>query len=105
MNWQTSKIVDSNTLKYGASKVARIFGVDRTLVKTWAYHFQNYLNPNANPGKGIEREFTADDLSTLAYIFSNWEDEPDIQAIEYGLNSGYQYEEPFKNITMEKKPI
>lgn len=97
--------MDSNTLKYGASKVARIFGVDRTLVKTWAYHFQNYLNPNANPGKGIEREFTVDDLSTLAYIFSYWEDEPDIQAIEHGLNNGYQFEEPFKHIAMGKKPI
>lgn len=38
-------------------------------------------------------------------FFSCWEDEPDIQAIEHGLNSGYQYEEPFNSITMGKKPI
>ena len=80
------------TLKYGVSEVARIFEIDRDTVKSWAYHFSDYLEQNANPGKGISRQFSIEDIRVLAYVFLNWEDEPDIENIRYGLNSNNHWD-------------
>ena len=35
----------------------------------------------------------------------HWEDEPDIESIKYGLNSGDQYEHPYSEIAKEYTPI
>lgn len=75
------------SLKYGVSEVARIFEVDRDTVKSLAYHFSEYLNSEANPEKGISRQFSIEDIRVLAYVFLYWEDEPDFENIRYGLNS------------------
>lgn len=75
------------TLKYGVSEVARIFEVDRNTIKSWAYHFSDYLNSEANPEKGITRQFCIEDIRVLAYVFLYWEDEPDFENIRHGLNS------------------
>ncbi len=92
-------------LKYKVSEVAQLLKVDRKLIKDWAYHFSEYLNPRANPEKGFEREFTADDLCTLSYISMYWEDNPDFENIKWGLNSGSQFEYPFTEIAIEATPI
>lgn len=92
-------------MKYKVSEVAKLLGVDNKLIKNLAYFFPEYLNPLANPEKGIEREFTTDDLCTLSYILMYWEDNPDFENIRYGLNSGSQFEYPFTEIAVEATPI
>ncbi len=92
-------------LRYSVSDIAKLLDVDRKLIKDWAYHFSDYLNSKANPPKGIEREFTSDDLCTLSYVLMYWEDDPDIENIKYGLNSDSQFEYPFTQIAIEATPI
>ncbi len=36
-----------NSTKFGVSEVARMFEVERDVVKTWAYHFSDYLSAEA----------------------------------------------------------
>jgi hypothetical protein len=79
------------------SEVARIFRVDRDQVKAWAYHFKEFLSPEANPPKGRTRQFRDEDIPILAYIYYHWEEKPDLESITYGLNRGdhrdYLFEE------------
>ena len=76
-------------MKFGVSETARIFEVDRNLVKTWAYHFSDYLGSGANPGKGLPRQFSADDLRVLAFISMYWEDQPDLEYIKIAGPAGF----------------
>lgn len=92
-------------LKYKVSDISRILRVEKKLVKDWAYHFSEYLNPYANPHKGVEREFTVEDICTLSYIYFYWEEDPDFENIEYGLNRGEQFEYPFSESATEAIPI
>ncbi|QHV97294.1 hypothetical protein [Spirosoma endbachense] len=82
------------SMKYGVSETARFFGVDRDTLKTWAYVFAGYLSSEANPGKGKARQFSIEDLRVFAHVLFYWEDEPDIEAIRYGLNSNSHFEDP-----------
>ena len=75
--------------------MAELLSVDKKTIKDWAYHFSDYLSSNANPVKGLTREFTVDDLCTFGYISMYWEDSPDIDNIKYGLNSNSQFEYPY----------
>jgi hypothetical protein len=92
-------------LKFGVSEVARLFKVDRDLVKKWAYHFSEYLEPGANPPKGTPRVFSAEDLRVLAYVQMYWEDQPDYENIKAGLNSDSHFEEPFSEFLSTVTPL
>lgn len=92
-------------LKFGVSEIARILKVDKRLVKDWTYHFSTYLNPKANPEKGLEREYTTEDICTLGYISTYWEDNPDIENIKYGLNSNDQFDYPYNEFVIQAMPI
>lgn len=105
MNELGKPIMINYRLKYSVSEVAKILEVDKQLIKNWSYHFSSYLNPNANPNKGIEREFTANDLSTLGYISMYWEENPDFENIQYGLNSNEQFEYPYSEFANEAIPF
>jgi hypothetical protein len=83
-----------NNLKFTVAEVSRMFEADKDTVKTWAYKFSEYLTANANPPKGIPREFQLEDIRIMAYVFSEWEDDPDIECIKMGLNSNNHYENP-----------
>lgn len=85
----------------GVSEVARLLGTNRDVVKTWAYHFQEYLSAVANPGKGAPRRFTPDDVQVLAYVAMYWEAQPDLDYIRGGLNRENHLEEPFSEIRAE----
>jgi len=78
-----------------ASEIAKIFGVDASQVKRWAWIFTDYLSAEANPPKGEVRTFSDGDLLVLCYVFDEWEDQPDIGAIKIGLNLEYHYEERY----------
>jgi hypothetical protein len=88
-------------LKYGVSEVAKILEIGKQEIKDMAYHFKEYLNPNANPEKGIEREFTVEDICTLGYIYMYWEGNPDFENIRYGLNSNDQFEYPYSELATQ----
>ena len=92
-------------LKFRVSEVAKILEVEKRLVKDWAYHFSEYMNPNANPQKGIEREFTIEDICTFGYISMYWEDNPDFEYIKYGLNSNEQFDYPLNELATQVTPI
>src|SRR5690554_3008496 len=92
-------------MKLSISEVAKLLKVDRHLIKTWAFRFADYLNPLANPTKGTPRQFVPSDLSVLAYISYYWEDNPDIENIIYGLNSGDYNEHPFNEVILEALPF
>jgi hypothetical protein len=92
-------------MNFGVSDIARLFEVDKNLVKTWAYHFAEYLAPAANPAKGLSREFSAEDLRVLAYVFMYWEDEPDYETIKIGLNTNSHFEEQCNNFLSENTPL
>jgi len=97
-------------MKRTPSQISKIFGVDRDVVKNWAYHFKDYLSNCANPPKGEVRKFENEDIPILAYVYEHWEDEPDIESIKIGLNRGdYQesrYYEPlyFNSPIFQKLP-
>lgn len=80
------------SLKYGVSETAKMFDVDRQTIKTWAYVFIDYLSRAANPGTGLIRQFTIEDVRVFAYVLMYWEENPDIEYIKIGLNSRSQFE-------------
>lgn len=87
------------------SDVAHIFKVGRDTVKQWAYEFKEYLSPYANPGKGLERKFTGEDIQVLAYVFEYWEDEPDYECIKIGLNCEYHRDDRYLEVAHLSSPI
>lgn len=92
-------------LKYGVAEVAKILEIEKQVIKNMAYHFKEYLNPNANPETGKIREFTVEDICTLGYVYMYWEEEPDFDNIRYGLNANEQFEYPYSELATKAKPI
>lgn len=93
-------------MKFTVADAARILKVEKDLVKEWAYKFLSYLNAKANPDKGQPREFNIDDIRVMVYIFTYWEDDPDIEYIKIGLNSNSHYEhEITDNLLIEITPL
>jgi hypothetical protein len=92
-------------MKMGVSEVARILGVDRNLVKKWVFHFKEHLTQEANPSKGTPRQFTPADLQVFAYVSTYWEDDPDFENIEAGLNCGDHQREPYDDLLTLVTPL
>lgn len=92
-------------MKYGVAETARILGVDIQQLKSWAYQFRHNLSASTNPEKGTPRIFTAEDVLVLLYVSHFWEDEPDVEAIVAGLNSGYHFEEIYVHTLWNHTPL
>lgn len=92
-------------MKFSVSEVARLLKIEKSLVKTWAYRFAEYLNPLSNPSKGLSRQFVPSDLPVLAFVSYSWEEEPDMESIKQGLNAGDHNDYPFKEILTEALPF
>ena len=93
-------------MKYAVADVAKIFQVEKKVVKDWAYYFSDYLNPLANPPKGTERIFSIEDIRILAYVFYYWDDKPDIENIKMELNSNNHFDnELIDNLMIEITPF
>jgi hypothetical protein len=88
-----------------ASEIARILEVQPGQVKSWAFTFKDYLGAQANPRKGATRTFSDSDVLVLAYVWWNWETEPDLDAIRAGLNSGEHYGREFCELLYRHTPI
>lgn len=92
-------------MRFGVSEVARLLKVDRDSVKTWAHFFRDYLKPPANPPKGSPRQFCADGLRVLAYVSMYWEDDPDLESIQCGLNREDHFEEVYDQFMTTVTPL
>ena len=75
------------------SQTARILGVDPQQVKTWAWLFKEHLSSQANPAKGSSRAFTDSDVLALMHVATHWEEHPDMENIEIGLNREDHYDD------------
>lgn len=97
--------MQNNSVKYGVSEVSKALDVEKILIKDWSFYFKEYLNPKANPGTGIKREYTVDDFGVFNYVNFYWEEEPDIDSIKIGLNNNDHLDYPFNEIEKEVTPI
>lgn len=92
-------------MTFGVSDIARHLSIERDVVKKMAWHFKEYLKPEANPSSGSVRTFSIDDFRVLWYVHHYWEDEPDFENIKIGLNSNDHFEYPFNEIIGAIGPI
>jgi hypothetical protein len=75
------------------SQTARVLGVHVQQVKAWAWRFKEHLSTQANPPTGQPRTFTDSDVLALMHVCMHWEDKPDFENIEAGLNCGEHYQD------------
>ena len=88
------------------SQTARILSVDVQQVKTWAWLFKEHLSSQANPAKGRPRAFTDSDVLALIHVAMHWEDNPDMENIEIGLNRGDHYDDDrYREILYAHTPL
>ena len=85
------------------SQTARILGANIQQVKKWAWVFKDYLSSQANPAKGRSRTFTDADVLALIHVALHWEENPDIEAIQIGLNYGNHDE--YRHFIYQNTPI
>jgi hypothetical protein len=75
-------------------------------VKTWAWRFKEHLSGQANPPKGRSRAFTDSDVLALMHVALNWEDDPDIENIEAGLNCEEHYDnDRYREMLYRRTPL
>ena len=98
------KMMVSNGL-YDLSTVKELLQLSKDDITLYIHNFIEYFSKYSQPGKGIERKFTIDDVSKLAYISFYWESYPDMESIKIGLNREEYLEYPFSNIYFELTPI
>lgn len=77
--------MDSNGF-YTIRKVKEILELSKDEITLYVFKFSQYFSSNCQPAKGCERLFTLDDIKILNYIHFYWEDNPDYECIEIGLN-------------------
>lgn len=87
------------------SQTARILGVDVQQVKTWAWLFKEHLGPQANPPRGRPRTFTDSDVLALIHVAMHWEERPDMEAINIGLNREDHHEDKYRELLYRNTPI
>ena len=87
------------------SQTARILGVKVPQVKTWAWQFKEHLSPKANPAKGSPRVFTDSDILALAYVVTHWDEPPDLEDIQIGLNREDHHDDQYRKYIYQATPI
>jgi len=92
-------------MNYGVAETARILEIDTQQLKAWAYKFRDNLSDSANPEKGVPRSFTTADVLVFLYVSHFWEDDPDIEAIVVGLNSGEHLEDMYVHFLWNRIPL
>lgn len=93
-------------MKFTVAEASKIFKVEKKVIKDWSYLFSDYMSLEANPATGMKRIFRLEDIRVMAYIFTYWEEEPDIEYIKMGLNSNGHYEnELIDDLLIEMTPF
>ena len=93
-------------MEFSVADVARIFNVEKKVIKDWTYSFAEYMSKKAKPEKGKARLFQIEDIRVMALVSSYWEEEPDIDCIKTALISSEHFEdERINNLIIELTPI
>lgn len=88
------------------SQVAQILGVNVQQVKVWAIRFREHLSGQANPPKGRQRVFTDSDVLALMHVCMHWEEAPDFENIEAGLNcEDHYHNEQYREMLFSHTPL
>jgi hypothetical protein len=88
------------------SQVANILGVNVQRVKAWAIRFREHLSGQANPPKGRQRVFTDSDVLALMHVCMHWEETPDFENIEAGLNcEDHYHNEQYREMLYSHTPL
>ena len=74
--------------------IATYYGYSKPAIRTWALEFAEYLSPTANPGKGKNRVYTAEDLEILDYVAQRKQDQATFEQIHAELKSGARGKAP-----------
>lgn len=80
------------SLEFSVAEVVQFLRIEREIVIKWGRLFTDYLSRGANPAEGQSRKFTLNDVRVMSYVSMHWEDDPDIEYIKIGLNSGNHYD-------------
>lgn len=92
-------------MKRGVAEAAKIVGVGKEQIKGWSRLFREYLNKDASPAQGQERQYDDKDILILLYVGYYWEDHPDIESIKIGLSQENYYEEAFIHELYRHTPL
>lgn len=95
----------TTSLKYSISEVKRVLKLEKEFITLVVFQFPEYFSLHSNVSKGESRFFTLDDISTIGYISSLWEDNPDYENIKIGLNRSEHLEYPFNQHYFDLVPI
>lgn len=88
------------------AEAARILGVDKQQVKTWAWAYKDYLSAHANPSKRKPRVFTDSDVLALMYICDRSGLGEPAEEIRAGLNREDHYDnDRYREILYAHTPI
>lgn len=55
-------------MEYKSKDLQQLFDKSTETIRTWADEFRDFLSPNANPGQGRHRLFSADDVRVFALV-------------------------------------
>lgn len=89
---------------YTFLKVREILSVNKDTVTSIIFNFKSYFSSNCT-NKNQERKFTIEDICKLSYIIYYWEEDPDIESIEIGLNRKEYSDYPFSQHYFELIPL
>jgi len=90
--------------------IARLFDIDKSLIKLWSNLFAEYLSKPVNLNKGEPRIYTQSDLRVFAVVYDHYDPSDDIITDAYSgvygaLNSRSQYEERYMEFAYLNSPI
>lgn len=93
------------SLIYGMAEVRQFLQVDRKFILDSIHYFSEFFSSEAKPDANFVKKFTLNDISVLAYIFTYWEENPDIEYIRLGLNAGDHNEGKFDELIQGIVPV
>jgi DNA-binding transcriptional MerR regulator len=80
--------------KYTTEHLTALYGVSPATIRTWALEFKEFLTPEANPGQGRQRFFSAEDMAVFDLIATYKQDGKLFEDIHAALASGQRGGKP-----------
>lgn len=87
------------------AQIVELTRTSRDQVKAWAWDFRDHLSPGANPGKGLERQFTDEDALKMLVIVYWWIRGADSEEICEFLERGDHWEDHFRKELFLHTPL
>jgi DNA-binding transcriptional MerR regulator len=75
-------------LSISTKDIATYYGYSKPAIRAWALEFAEYLSPTANPGRGKNRVYTAEDLEVLDYVAQRKREQATFEQIHAELKGG-----------------